>query len=92
MVFGSLYIKLVYIFIMPLGIDNFYLAACCSIKLISSQSSITVSFLFTCILLKEICVCRACDFSKSGFGPRTIIICDQVCMPVHCHEGSQYQH
>ncbi|KAE8719027.1 Acyl-CoA N-acyltransferase with RING/FYVE/PHD-type zinc finger domain isoform 2 [Hibiscus syriacus] len=22
-------------------------------------------------------ICRACDFSKSGFGPRTIILCDQ---------------
>ncbi|KAK8561991.1 hypothetical protein V6N13_148875 [Hibiscus sabdariffa] len=22
-------------------------------------------------------LCRACDFSKSGFGPRTIILCDQ---------------
>lgn len=24
-------------------------------------------------------LCRGVDFSKSGFGPRTIIFCDQVC-------------
>ncbi|XP_054803918.1 increased DNA methylation 1-like [Prosopis cineraria] len=28
-------------------------------------------------------LCRACDFSKSGFGPRTIIICDQCDKEFH---------
>lgn len=28
-------------------------------------------------------LCRACDFSKAGFGPRTIILCDQCEMEFH---------
>ena len=28
-------------------------------------------------------LCRAHDFSKTGFGPRTVIICDQVLSILH---------
>lgn len=32
-----------------------------------------------CLLIYAICfICRGYDFSKSGFGPRTVILCDQV--------------
>lgn len=30
------------------------------------------------VLLIAKFICRGCDFNKSGFGPRTFILCDQV--------------
>jgi hypothetical protein len=36
-------------------------------------------FLWDIYLKRNVCTHRGVDFSKSGFGPRTIILCDQVC-------------